>query len=167
VDLKQLDGAAVVALNERVGDARVVVGSDDLEPRRRLACERADVAVAHDPLALRQEARDRVRRLPTHTVAKRPGIRVAVEGDHPIAAKCREGVAQHERRSRLSDPAFTGEDRDAATTIDGRLHARDELALTALGGARSEVDPAVCGAVEQAPQALARGFALAAQHPLR
>jgi hypothetical protein len=51
VDLEQIDRTRVIILAQRVGDAGVVVGGDDLQACRRLRRERADVGVSRDIIA--------------------------------------------------------------------------------------------------------------------
>ena len=75
-------------------------------------------------------------------MTERSGVRVAVERDHAVAAVGREGVAGEEAGARLADAALARDEGDLPAAADGRLDARDELAMAKLGGARADADEA-------------------------
>src|SRR3954469_25018306 len=111
--LKQVDDAVEVLLPQALGDARVVVGRDYLQPRGRLRRVRAYVRVARDRVAIAEQVGDRGRRLAPDAICERAGVGVAVQRDDAITAVRCERMSELQRRRGLADAALARHDGDA------------------------------------------------------
>ena len=102
----------------------------------------------------------------SHPVGEVAGVRVGVDGDHPVAPEHREDAAQRQRHRRLADAALAAHDHHTARALDRGPEPALELGAPPLLGTGAGVHRVPAGPVDEIAPSTARHRRPAGEHVL-
>ncbi len=148
---RDIGDVAVVTVAERLGDARVGVGGEHVEPGRVAGDDRGEVVVPLDVVMDADEIAHRLAVVRSHdAVGQGSAVGVRIDRDDAILASIRQRHAEQCGDRRLADPALARQHRHepGAAHERGRDPRRERLAL-ARAASVADVDPPAGQRVEQ------------------
>ena len=146
---------AVVGFRKRLGDRRVSLGADHLEPRCCLVSKGADLRVAVRFRRVEQVT-DGGRWRGCCALGKSAQVRVGVDGDDAIPTGLCEHASKGNGGCGLTDATFQAHHRNAVVAAQGRTDGVDKLLLLELFARTARVDATTSGGVDHFAPALFR-----------
>jgi hypothetical protein len=133
----------VVAVVERLRDARVGVGGHDVQPRLVARDDVRQVVESDDVTAHPHEVPHGLAAVARDALGERSAVGVGVDGDHAVVASIGQRHTEQRRHGRLADAALAGQD-GYEPRAAGERGGDAAVELFARPGALavSEVDPA-------------------------